>query len=382
MKAKTRNYGVCALIAVVLLAMAVLVTGCPTEPSTETGYKPSAGKGAVQLKFGPIARATTLPDAADETWFATFGLEFLPWNAGPNDPGSPIAEEFYTLTDLEDPIELEEGDYTLVVIGYASINAGVGVGPAATATLNFSVEIGNTQPETIILKAYDPDVSGGTGIFAWEITDETEEDSLESIIMNVIKIDGTPTMIEDYVILSDTVDKLVNATGESLPVGYYYVMFALTTEGGIEKEFRHVLHIYRNMISTFTYTYNDAKLGIVKVIETEDFSLDIEYEEIEDFAPTWSVSGGSEAGTEGDPLILSSTVTSRIITVTNFTDYDSLEFYCDGVNLEDGIGGDDDEELTISTATAPFNAAGVYQLIIVGIVGTKAYEAEIFIEVQ
>jgi hypothetical protein len=384
MKTMTRNYSVCALAAAVLLAMAVLVTGCPAEPSTDAGYKPSPGMGAVQLKFGPIARATTLPDAADETWFAIFGLEFHPWNSGPTTPGSLIGEAYYTLTDLASPIELPPGDYTLIVIGYATENDGVGEDPAATGSLEeLTITLGPPTTETITLKAYDPDESTGNGLFAWKITADGLSDPLDSIIMNVTTIAGATAIAN-----RDIKAELTNTTGVALPAGYYYVVFSLTTEGGIEKEFRHVLHIYQNMTSTFTYTFTDAKLGIDSVGKT---TFIIKYDPVEDYAPTWSVSGATTGvGTEDDPVTLSSTVTSRTITVTNFDDYDgkgaeydSIEWYCNGEDLTGDATGAVGEQLAISTAKAPFDEEGVYQLIIVGIVGDeKAYEAEIFIEVK
>jgi hypothetical protein len=387
MKTKVRNYSVCALAAAVLLAAVMLVTGCPAEPSTDAGYKPSPGMGAIQLKFGPIARATTLPEDADENWFALFGLEFQPWSGGTTIPGQSVSVKYYTLTDLAAPIDLVPGDYILEVIGYASEDNGVGEGPAATATLNFTIVLGTPLPQTITLKAYDPIASTEEGMFAWKIN-STLTDPIASIFMNVTNIAGTVTAITNRNITTE----LTNDVGVALAAGYYYVVFSLTTEGGIVREFRHVLHIYQNMTSTFTYTFTDEKLGVIESVETEEFTLTIEVDPFEDFAPTWTVSAGTGAGTEVSPLIISLTgETAPItgaITVTNYNDYDgedeghaytAVQWYCNGANLAtSAIGG----VLTIINTVAPFTAAGTYQLKITGLVGVVPYEAEdVFIQV-
>jgi hypothetical protein len=98
---------------------------------------------------------------------------------------------------------------------------------------------------------------------------------------------------------------------------------------------------------------DDTIKGIIK----PGSDIDIDYEHPEDKVPIL-VSGTSTVG-EGDTVTVSigNNVT---IMVTNGTDYDTIEWNCNGSNVESGV------TFTVDTADPPFNMKGSYPVSVIG----------------
>jgi hypothetical protein len=365
MKTMFKKCGLCAAVAVALLSMMVLVTGCPAGPVSQ-GYKPPAGMGAVQLRFSDtIARATILPPEADINIFQRFWLDFQPV-ALP----AQAYDGYYTLAELNTPIPLVPGDYTLVVIGYlvgGDPGAATPILPtqaAAIASVSITIDPG-VNTETIILRAYDPDEADEDGTFSWTIANKVT--ALTAAAMDITKIGGGSVYNETF-----DEDEDSWAGTEDLTEGYYYVDFTLTA--GVTRHFRHVLHIYRNMTSTFIYEFNDEKLGILSTT----LKANLEYEYPEDMPPELSGLGGA-TGEADDPVTLSLGTPAVTITLTvdNDTAYDDIEWFYGSTSLGTG------ETYVVDVTNSPFDEEGTYQIAVVGTTAAGVpYFTEIFIKVD
>ena len=81
-------------------------------------------------------------------------------------------------------------------------------------------------------------------------------------------------------------------------------------------------------------------------------------------------------------ITVASNVTSEVITVTNYSVYSSIVWYCNG---EDGTVSTTNGEFTLNITAAPFNGnEGIYYLTVTGITtaGSMPYSTQIPIEVE
>jgi hypothetical protein len=367
MKTLMGKCGVGVVMAVVLLAMAVVVTGCPAGPGSQSsGYKPPEGMGAVQLNLrldNPNnARVTIMPDDADINTFKQFYLDFQPTGGG-----AVAQDDFYTLTQLATPITLAPGTYTLEVVAYMD-DADPPILAAAVGTTSFTVAGGDTAYAVpVTLYAYDPDEGDEDGTFAWNITvTNLTVANVSTASMTVTPI-GTGTSYGPYNLKGGTAPNAwVNGAGVPVVEGYYYVNFSLTSSG-VTRTYRHVLQIYRGHTSTFEYEFTDAKLGIVATSVT----VTPTYNHPEDNPP--ELLNGAATVSVGGTVTISSTVTTAVLSISNATDYNTYSWFC---------GGDERSALatyTVTYGTAPFNAGpGTYSLTVTGFVTTaKAAELNV-----
>jgi hypothetical protein len=379
MKAKTRNYGVCALVAAVLLAMAMLVTGCPAEPETEAGYQPPAGMGAVQLNFSKtIHRATYLPSDKTLDDFEDVVISFT----GPTVTSKTVEQEDFA-TKLSEPMPLTPGTYTLLVV--ARFIAGDDNSIAAYyADTDIEVNASLTLPIEIILRPFIEDFEGktGKGTFIWAITDSTEALSI-TINMEVTDIStGDPVEINGG--NSDITSTLNNEpTGEALDAGFYYVDITVVADGKT-RYFRHILHIYTNMTSTFSYEFLPDHIVLQKI----GFTASIDYQHPKEVVATWDVNPETEEGNTiygtgavNDPYILSLTddvyPAGLTFTITNDDPaFDSVRWSANKTVLGT------ESSFTVDDTVAPFNVAGgPYQLTVTGFVDDVPSLTEIYIVV-
>jgi hypothetical protein len=358
-----QRHGGVIVYAVALLMVLALVAGC-LQPSSAPSYQHPKGMGVVKLNFGnTVQRETYLPEdlvVADD--LHSFELDFIPTG------GSGGQAKSVTHTHLElltAPIPLVAGEYNLTVVAYLDSDATEAV---ATGDITFTVTEGVTTEERVILKAYDPAVGTDNGIFAWKIS--VTNVIFTTATMNVTRIGGS-SVLNKNLLETGNMD-----SSSPLPAGYYYVDFSLEISSlSLNRTFRHVLHIYQNMTSTLEYDFSNDKLGIA-AMTISSFKPDFEWDPIINYKPDLDVSaiditiGGAD----------------QTITVTNASDYTSIEWYYNGNDVTNrATPAATRETLVVSTSAAPFNEAGKYQLIVVGFLGTVPdtvpYSAEILVNI-
>jgi hypothetical protein len=368
MKAKRRNYSVCALMVAVFLAMAMLVTGCVAEPSTETGYKPPAGMGAVRLSFNKTIQRTILPDdIKDITDFPVLGVIFEADDSN-NNAGNGLAEEFFTSAAdvMAKTFTLEFGDYIIKVIGYLEEGEPDDPPgddpvppekPAAIGEVKLTIDDEKLFTESVTLYAItDPDATE-KGLFSWaiDVSDFTLDFAKAEMTIAPIATPSNPAVSS-----MNLVGNWTSANPIELNAGYYFVFFELEVEDLAPVLFRHVLHIYQNQESKFTYKLTDDYFIIIISAEYGTAQITIDYNPPEDKEFKFSV--GAEDYEEGDTVTvtLGDTV---IITLTNASDFadDSIEWYCNG---ETSTGA----SFEMDTSDEPFDEAKVYLLSVIGVI--------------
>jgi len=346
--------GVCA---VALLVVAALVTSCTNPSGSESsGYKPPAGKGAVKLNINKTTRSI-VPGTTISS-FTKFDIDFSPASTGGN---GAVPQGFPGVlpANVAGPYDLDPGDYDITVIGYigstSSDNAAIGEVLSQSITANTT-----STTSTIYLKAYDPATVTGNGTFSWTISNSVT--GLTSANMSFTKILGVGSAPASVNLLQSG-----NWTGSitNFPAGYYYVDFVLVANSST-RNFRHILQIYKNMISTFSYTFDNTYFTFAKA------DLPIDFTPIGDSKPELIVGGTSQS--EGYIVNLSisgaaSNPKTIVIAVDNENIYSAIGWYFSNggaLSTTTGVSGGNDEILTIDTANAPFATQGLFQLTVTG----------------
>jgi len=326
-----------------------------------------------------------LPDEVQISFFEAFELHFTPT---PTIAGG--VARTVTVTDstkLGEAIDLIPGTYNLTVIAYTDYDDGTETAdnPAATgdADAELTIAIGTPETATVVLKLYDPTAAGGDGDgkFAWNITN-TITASISAASMVVTKIGGSSATLSKNLLTDFNAPSSPNVTGsEDIPAGYYFVDFSLTV-GDTTRDFRHILHIYQNMTSTFTYSFTNGSFDIT----TGKVSSGITYEKPAVVSPP-ALSDGSTLTENQTLTITDAGTTPVVITVTNISDYDSIEWFLglgmtaledtEGLSASDTV---DYDTLTID-GTAPFDTAGIYILTVQGIKDGIPYGTFIRLEI-
>jgi hypothetical protein len=162
--------------------------------------------------------------------------------------------------------------------------------------------------------------------------------------------------------------------------------------GAETRTFRHVLHIYQNMTSTFTYTFMDDYIGVTTI----DITPTITYVHPTDNPPILAVAASGAAngnlsgtGTVTDPYMLSFGATppasaveadeiTITVTATNGTYATITGLFKGAVQTPPGPGFN---VFTLTGGTAPFDVAGgPHQFSVTGITSDgDAYSGEVFI---
>jgi len=358
MKSMMRKGGVYAAFAAVLLVLAMLVTGCQEVPES-WGYQHQAGKGAVQLNLGETTR-TIVPGTSISS-FTKFDIQFTAIGSG----AVSDSETNIPAANIAGPYDLEPGVYDITVIGYIDT-----LGAATGTANNVNIYAGQTTPSgTIYMEAYDPATASATdeGTFKWTISNSVT--GLTSAVMNITAISGMgASSIPSVTLFSLTTSDW--ADFRSIQAGYYYVEFVLIANGST-RTFQHILHIYKGQTSEFTYTFDNSYFTFAKT------NVTVDYTKPGDVKP---VLQSNNAGTTA-PVPENGTVTLSIsntiypdeinIEVTNITPYGSnkIEWYLSTVTgkLTSGLTGSNEEILTVTAGTSPFNTQGLYRLTVVGI---------------
>ena len=369
MRTMMKKCGVFAACTAVLVAVATVVLSCPTPESSggkeEKGYKPKPGMGAVRLNLASTTRsARSIIPGTQLTDFAKFDIDFQAKGGG---GVSNSSNTNISIGSESGPYDLTPGKYDIVVVGYtASGDAAIGTTHDVVVNAN---DVTNTA--TITLESYDPTTGAAlgtdTGTFNYTILNNINVLTLTTATMTFTKIAGAgagPTSPVN--LLSPSWSGNIVLTS-----GYYYVDFVLVTSTAGTRTFRHILHIYKNQISSFQYTFTDDYFTYAKIELTITFDkpTDPKPKLAKSTAPAVILTDGetitlSIDGLGGNPKTIN-------ITVNNQGDYSasSIKWYLSSNSttaLTAGVGGTNDSVLTINVATAPFNVQGLYQLTVEG----------------
>jgi hypothetical protein len=124
-------------------------------------------------------------------------------------------------------------------------------------------------------------------------------------------------------------------------------------------------------VGVSSFLEDDRVQGIINV-NNGGVIVNPGYENPEDIPPVLALGDGSSLK-HGDFVPVDGSVT---ITVTNANVYDTIKWFCDGVELGEG------KDFVVDTDDPPFDEDGTYQLAVIGYVGTEKdvpYSTEIFI---
>jgi len=396
MKTMMKKCGIYAAFAVVLLATAALVTGCSTGSSGADEEQLPEGMGGVKINFNDTVeqRATILPgNLVLSNFLGGFKLTFTAVTNGKNET------KYITVANANGPyptIPLVPGTYNLMVDAFLDVPDGK-VGAIYQATSPLNVTSGTSVSITISLQAVS--TGSGTGIFDYTINSSISNDMLESADMKITNI-ASATLISTIPLTSDFKQSTPTPVNgyEELPVGYYYVDFELEITGSKTNNFRHILHIYQNMTSPFTYTFTNTHFNFIAG------KISMTYTHPSDIVPTITVTTASTAsnaisgnGSLNNPWKVSKSDTNvpdkLTVTVTNVG-----LFLPAPATFTGTLGGDATTAVTAvgGTMTLDFSSVGSlssipsrdypYQFIVTGTTGTpaeKPYEsAEYFIIVS
>jgi len=362
-------YAACAAVLVVMAAAAVVLS-CPTPGSPgkvlaivdEKGYQPPLGMGAVKLNLANTTR--TVRSIVPGTTLASFDHFSVQFTAAGNGAQSDTSHTSVVYSALEGPYDLAPGIYDIEVIGYMTAAA---TGDAAAGSVTGVTVVANSvsNTATILLESYDPATAAATDTGTFTYTISNSVTGLTGATMKFTKITGAGSAPLDVDLMSGW-----NGSVLAFPAGYYYVDFILNV-GSATRTFRHILHIYKNQTSSFSYTFDDSYFTFAKI------TLDVDFDPIVDPKPELEKSTNTGTTlTDGETVTLSFNAVGGNpellnIVVTNDDDYDTIEWFLNkngttALTTTQGVSSDN-KTLSINTANAPFNAQGLYQLTVVGI---------------
>ena len=261
MRTFTRKRGLFAAAATLLIVTVMLVTTwCTNDIGDGGGYTDDfilpPGKGGIRINFNKDIARTIIPDGADVNIFDQFLFSFTPTSGviTPINKTVPKAK-------LYDVIVLDTGTYDLSVIAYIADLSQV-MQPAAVtdaaAGISVTISAGTTINKTIELKVYEPD---GTkdGIFSYTLTlvapliTFSPTDTATMVLTKIGETNATET--KNIKTEFDGNPKKFNIAS-----GYYYLDFILKVNGDTVN-FRHVVHIYQGMTSSYTFNISMNYFG-------------------------------------------------------------------------------------------------------------------------
>ncbi|GHV88377.1 hypothetical protein AGMMS50267_07370 [Spirochaetia bacterium] len=231
---------VCLMTA---LAAMVIATGCNNFLTPdEAGAKLAAGKGLVTISLGSPAARTLLPKLAD------LGIDSYSIDLTDTAAGTQTALAW----DGTSPLELDAGSYSFTLTAMKGESA-----VATGASTNFTVSAGVSTPVTITL-VFDPPAAGQEGTLDYVITNNITAplDASDGITVVLRALsDGAKTPVGT--------DSLTG-TKTDVPAGYYLVIATLSA-GTQEAVKSDVVHIYQDLVTKFTWTFEDADLHAAEV---------------------------------------------------------------------------------------------------------------------
>jgi len=358
MRTFTKKRGFFAVAATLLIVTVMLVTTwCSNDIGDEStdNFTLPPGKGAIRINFNKdIARSITIPSDADITIFDQFLFTFTP-----KSPGGIAINRTVSKANLYDLIILDAGTYDLIVIAYIKDSSNNMQPAAVNKTANeVIINPGTTIDDTITLEVYDPD---GTidGIFSYTLelgTPLITFSGNDTAIMTLTKIgESSAALTKNIIAEFDNTPKKVNVAS-----GYYYLDFTLKVKGDTVN-FRHVVHIYQGMTSSYKFTISMNYFGAGFQLEVGEIIFDppadlkpaLECDIDASASPTPVDDGDNVPLTKGHDLY---------ITVVNASDYDSFEWYC--LSTE-SLEASDTFVMRATNSNDPFYYARDYSIIVV-----------------
>ena len=227
----------------ILLAIALVFAACqnPSDPSIYM----APGTGLVSLTIGNVNTARTILPDPKLSDFAVIELGFTPSGGG-------VAETFdRTNANPSVSIGLAPGTYNLVVTAYA--DSGKTLAAAQGSASGIVVNAGAITPAAVTLQAT---FGGGNGTFSWNITSPT---GVTSAAMIITPINGTTGLPETITITSGVTGSRPLTSGE------YRVAFSLRDNLGRTAELMEILHVYRNLTSSFTHVFKADNFHFLRV---------------------------------------------------------------------------------------------------------------------
>jgi hypothetical protein len=362
MRTMAKKCGIYAALAAVLLITVALVIGCPASPGISGSESTS-----VRLRFNDeIAARTIVPGVTEFDDFEVFEVTFTGTGFTSGTDYIFIGANAITKANIGNPIVVGPGTFNLTVNAYIDPTVAPNTPIDAAVTLTGVRLIANTDNEIgpVILRPVFR--SGDTGTFAWNITNNitrtitSAEMALDPIGVGTAPA-GSPYDLEGGSAPNDWVGSVIVDTG------YYYVDFEIIVNGET-RSFKHVLHIYDGLTSTFTYTFTDDYFAITQVLTTDwDYGEDIPL----------------ELELDGSPLLGKVTVdlydpaTTAVVQVVNVEDengddmYDTIEWYYNGALITTNVSHTDfaNDTFTVDVANPPFNEEGTHFITVVAIKG-------------
>jgi hypothetical protein len=300
MRTFTKKRGFFAAAATLLIVTVMLVTTwCSNDIGDGDGDKfiLPEGKGAVKLGFNKEINRTILPDDADIDSFSSFEFIFSPTT------GSDITVTV-SKANLFNPITLSPETYGLTVIAYIGSDAAATNDP--DITLSIVISAGKITNQVISLKVYEPDGTE-TGTFTYTLINNNNfAGTLNSNPANTAFMSFSP--IGAGTIMSPiNIKSLFNDTPQlpiTLIAGIYYLDYTLKV--GLDTvAFRHIVHIYQGMNSSYSFSINENYFKAIFQVKSGEI--------------------GYVAPTDYKP-VLSATISDGGATTPNLTDGSSISF--------------------------------------------------------
>jgi len=236
------------IVAAVLLASVLLVTNCVDPVGPLAGKAPAKVPGHLTLTINDsgMRTATTLTPGSVPT-AGSYIVSVVGVGTG---AGSSMVLETILPGAINNPIPLQEGDYTVTVTAYENANP-TGTQPFAMGAENISIDE-NGETADIDLK----EISGsGTGIFTWNFGTIIDDLNLDgdpgddSAIMTIVQIGGSAETQTPQDLIVDPIDSI-----NTIPAGFYNVTVTVEKEDHYRFSTNRVVHIYSGMETTWTYT--------------------------------------------------------------------------------------------------------------------------------
>jgi len=381
----------CGIFAAVLLVMAALMTGCSTPDTSREEEQLLEGYGLVKISFADTVeqRATILPSTglSLSDFTGGFTLQFTPTALG------DAKSVDIPLTSASSPgaISLIAGTYTLDVLAYKGPGKTLAAAGYSQANIVIAAGSANT-PVTITLEALAD--GKGTGTFTYTITNSITSTAV--ISKSDMIISPIPSGTAEPSINLDLQGKATVIGTATLKSGYYYVDFELIVDGK-PNHFRHILHVYQNLDSTFIYEFKDTHFSIGSLIISSITYIDYRDSNVY-IEPTYTTSIGTGSIFVGSLPGVADLTPSYILSVgdtaapseinikvTNASKFSTITGRFGTTPVT--IGGVGNDTFTLTAGVSPVEVDPVpYQFIITGTTvedasnpTAKQFSVEIFI---
>ena len=219
----------------------------------------SAGEvGFFSLETGNLYTERTILPTTVQSNFALYTLVF-------SSSGKDNVSVDRTNANLVNPITLSVGTWNLMVTAFMDSGK---TRPAAQGSLTeIGISIGANTSRNLELKPIIE--AGATGTFSWNIVYPSEVTVAGMTIVPLDTQTGTPEQTLYFKGGTPIVNGNSSASPLSLNTGYYRVEFNLKN-GSHDTGRVEYLHIYKNMLSQFAYTFTQDHFTVYSVTNGED----------------------------------------------------------------------------------------------------------------